>query len=127
MEIFFSRIPRVVLRLLNYSGSGRWLLRAESSREKTCGPPGWSGSQEISPHQAAAPGSGEILNRDSEPGSGNNSTLDNLFLPRFLGPMVNSDRAVHNPPPQHRWAGTRPLTSRWNASESLQHRSQIPS
>ena len=50
-------------------------------------------------HQAAAPGSGEILNRDSEPGSGNNSTLDDLFLPRFLGPMVNSDRAVHNPTP----------------------------
>ena len=73
-------------------------------------------------HQAAAPGSGEILNPDSEPGSGNHSTLDNLFLPRFLGPMVNSDRAPHNPPPQHRWAGTRPLTSRWNASESPQHR-----
>ena len=36
-------------------------------------------------HQAAAPGSGGILNRDSEPGSGNNSTLDNLFLHRFLG------------------------------------------
>ena len=50
-------------------------------------------------HQAAAPGSGEILNRDSEPGSGNNSTLDILFLHRFLGPMVNSDRAVHNPHP----------------------------
>ena len=73
-------------------------------------------------HQAAAPGSGGILNRDSEPGSGNNSTLDNLFLHRFLGPMVNSDRAPHNPPPQHRWAGTMPPTPRWNASESLQHR-----
>ena len=57
-------------------------------------------SQEIYPHQAAAPGSGEILNRDSEPGPGNNSTLDNLFLPRSLGPIVNSDRTVHNPPPQ---------------------------
>ena len=68
MEIFFSRIPRVVLRLLNYWGSGRWLFRAESSREKTCGPHGWSESQEISPHQADAPGSGDILNRDSEPG-----------------------------------------------------------
>ena len=124
MEIFFSRIPRVVLRLLNYSPSGLWLLRAESSREKTCGPPGWSGSQEISPHQADAQGSGEILNR----APGNNSTLDNLSSsPGLLVPIVKSDRAPHNPPPQHRWAGTRPLTSRWNASESLQHRPQIPS
>ena len=51
----------------------------------------------------SAPGSGEILNR----APGNNSTLDNLFLLRSLGPMVNSDRAVHNPPPQHRWARTK--------------------
>ena len=43
------------------------------------------------------------LRRDSEPGSGNNSTLDNLLLPRFLGPMVNSDRAVHNPPAPLGW------------------------
>ena len=43
------------------------------------------------------------LRRDSEPGSGNNSTLDNLFLPRFLGPMVNSDLAVHNPPAPLGW------------------------
>ena len=79
-------------------------------------------------HQAAAPGSGEILNRDSEPGSGNNSTLDNLFLPGFLVPIVKSDRAVHNPPPQHQLGWDEgPLTSRWNASESLQHRPQIPS
>ena len=56
-----------------------------------------------------------ILNR----APGNNSTLDNLFLPRSLGPIVNSDSAVHNPSPQHRWAGTKPMTSRWNASESL--------
>ena len=84
------------------------------------------GEPGVSSHQAAAPGSGEILSRDSEPGSGNNSTLDNLFLHRFLGPMVNSDRAVHNPPPQPIGAGTIPLTSRWNASESLQHRPQIP-
>ena len=69
--------------------------------------PDGQGASEISPTKPLPRDSGGILNRDSEPGSGNNSTLDNLFLPRFLGPMVNSDRAVHNPPPQHRWAGTK--------------------
>ena len=72
------------------------------------------GARRIYPHQAAAPGSAEILNR----APGNNSTLDDFFLPRFLGSIINSDRAVHNPPTQHRWAGTTPPTPRWNTSES---------
>ena len=129
MEFIFLTIPYVLLRLLNYSPSGLWLLRAESSREKNCGPSGWSGNQEISSHQAVAPtkplprAPAEILNR----APGNSSTLDDLLLPGFLVPIVKSDRVVHNPPPQHRRTGTIPDPPSWNASESAQHRPQMPS
>ena len=51
-----------------------------------------------SPHQAAAPGSAEILNRDSEPGSGQQLHLQDLLLPRSLGSILKSVRAIHNPP-----------------------------
>ena len=107
----FLGVPNALLRLLNYSPSGLWLFRAESPREKNCGPPGWSGNQEdLSPpslcprlRRDSEPGSGEILNR----APGNNSTLDD-FLLRSLGSILKSDHAVHNPPTQHRWTGTDP-------------------
>ena len=117
MEIFL-RIPYALLRLLNYSPSGLWLLRAESSRAQERKPvdhPDGQGTRRISPHQAAAPGSGEILNR----APGNNSTLDDF--PPSLGSILKSDRAVHNPPPSTAGLEQTP-DPRWNASESPQHR-----
>ena len=83
--------------------------------KKTVDPPGWSGSQEISPHQAAAPGSGEILNRDSEPGSGQQLHPVGPPPPPSLGSILKSDRAVHNPE-----------TSPGMPSESPQHARRRP-
>ena len=71
--------------------------------------PDGQGARRISPRQADAPGSGEILNR----AQGNNSTLDVLFLPQFLGSILTGVPTVHNPIHPAPLGWNNPLTPRW--------------
>ena len=81
---FFFKNPARSTKAAHPQDSGSSGLK--SQERKPVDHPDGRGARRSLPTKPLPPGSGGILNRDSEPGSGNNSTLDNLFLHRFLGP-----------------------------------------
>ena len=98
MEIFFQE-SRAGTITTNPQASGPSVTESPRAQErKPVDPPDGQGTRRSlppsrCPHQAAALDSTEIPNR----APGNNSTLDDFFLPRSLGAILKSDRAVHNP------------------------------